>query len=201
MFASLYAYLRIAEKFSPTFQHTQAYDLLPPCHDQSPVKKTYKPRQVKMPGILDHLPVPPSMVQRLNSDMSNRMLRLRLSGCNGKDLATVVVGVGEAWLLAGLMEQGAELRQKLEAGVDALDKDILKDAADLHGSTYDTLFDLTSLTSAIVAASTKKEYLLACDRLKSDGVVPFVDEFLVTLAKANLLEVIKSAKPEDSHAD
>ncbi len=163
--------------------------------------KTYKPRQVKIPGIVDNLPVPPAMVQRLNSDMSNRMLRLRLSGCNGKDLATLVVCFGEAWLLAGLMEQGAELRQKLEAGVDALDKDILKDAADLHGSTYDTLFDLTSLTSAIVAASTKKEYLLACDRLKSDGVVPFVDEFLVTLAKANLLEVIKSAKPEDSHAD
>ncbi len=49
--------------------------------------KTYKPRQVKVPGILDNLPVPPTMVQRLNSDMSNRMLRLRLSGCNGKDLA------------------------------------------------------------------------------------------------------------------
>lgn len=99
------------------------------------------------------------------------------------------------------MEQGAELRQKLEAGVDALGKDILKDAADLHGSTYDTLLDLTSLTSAIVAASTKKEYMLACNRLKSNGVVPFVDEFLVTLAKANLLEVIKSSLSEASHAD
>lgn len=99
--------------------------------------KIYKPRQVKVPGILENLPVPPVMVQRLNSDMSNRMLRLRLSGCNGKDLATLVVCFGEAWLLAGLMEEGAELRQKLEAGVDALGKDILKDAADLHGSTYD----------------------------------------------------------------
>lgn len=165
--------------------------------------KTYKPRQVKIPGILDNLPVPPAMVQRLNSDMSNRMLRLRLSGCNGKDLATLVVCFGEAWLLAGLMEQGAELREKLEAGVDTLGKDILKGggAADLQGSTYDRLLDLTSLTSAIVAASTKKEYLLACARLKSDGVVPFVDEFLVTLAKANLLEVVKSSLSEDNHAD
>lgn len=162
---------------------------------------TYKPRPVKVPGILDNLPVPPAMVQRLNSDMSNRMLRLRLSGCNGKDLAALVVCFGEAWLLAGLMEQGAELRQKLEASVDAIGKGILKGAADLHGSTYDTLLDLTSLTSAIVAASTKKEYLLACDRLKSDGVVPFVDEFLITLAKANLLEVIKSSRSEHSHAD
>ena len=163
--------------------------------------KTYKPRQVKVPGILDNLPVPPTMVQRLNSDMSNRMLRLRLSGCNGKDLATLVVCFGEAWLLAGLMEQGAELRQKLEAGVDALGKDILKGSADLQGSTYDTLLDLTSLTSAIVATSTKKEYLLACERPQSNGVVPFVDEFLVVLAKANLLEIIKSSKSEDSHAD
>lgn len=163
--------------------------------------KTYRPRQVKMPGILENQPVPPAMVRRLNSDMSNSMLRLRLSGCNGRDLATLVVCFGEAWLLAGLMEQGAELRQKLETGVDALDKDILKEATDLQGSTYDTLLGLTSLTSAIVAASTKKEYLLACERLKSDGVVPFVDEFLVTLAKANLLEVIKSSRSENSHAD
>lgn len=154
-----------------------------------------------MPGILENLPVPPAMVQRLNSDMSNRMLRLRLSGCNGKDLATLVVCFGEAWLLTGLMEQGAELRQKLETGVDALGKDILKEATDLQGSTYDTLLDLASLTSAIVAASTKKEYLLACERLKSEGVVPFVDEFPVTLAKANLLEVIKSSRSENSHAD
>ena len=162
--------------------------------------KTYKPRQVKMPGILDNLPVPPAMVQRLNSDMSNRMLRLRLSGCNGKDLATLVVCFGEAWLLAGLMEQSAELRKKLEAGVDALGKDILKNAADLHGSTYDTLLDLTSLTSVIVAASTKKEYLLACERLKSVGVGPFVDDFLVVLAQAKLLEVFNSSQPTKGNA-
>lgn len=162
--------------------------------------KTYRPRQVKIPGILDNLPVSPAIVQRLNSDMSNRMLRLRLAGCNGKDLATLVVCFGEAWLLAGLMEQGAELRQKLEAGVDALSKDILKGSADLHGSTYDTLLDLTTLTSAIVATSTKKEYLLACERIKSDGVVPFVDDFLVVLAQANLLEVFNSSKPPKSDA-
>lgn len=90
--------------------------------------------------------------------------------------------------------------EKLEAGVDALGKDILKNAADLHGSTYDTLLDLTSLTSVIVAASTKKEYLLACERLKSVGVVPFVDDFLVVLAQAKLLEVFNSSQPTKGDA-
>ena len=150
-------------------------------------KKKCVPRQIKVPGILDNLPVPPVMVQKLNRDMSDRMLRLRLSGFNGKDLAALVVCFGEAWLLAGQMEQGDSLRDKLETGVQTLGKSILQGASDFHDSTFDTLLDLTSLTSAIVAASTKKEYLHACNTLKTDGVVPFVDEFFVILAKAKLL--------------
>lgn len=150
-------------------------------------KKKCVPRQIKVPGILDNLPVPPVMVQKLNRDMSDRMLRLRLSGFNGKDLAALVVCFGEAWLLAGQMEQGDSLRNKLETGVQTLGKSILQGASDFHDSTFDTLLDLTSLTSAIVAASTKKEYLHACNMLKTDGVVPFVDEFFVILAKAKLL--------------
>lgn len=117
------------------------------------------------------------------------MLRLRLAGCNGKDLATLVTYFGEAWLLAGEMEQSDELRRKLECGVETLGKDILKNSRDLHGSMFDILLDLTTLTSAIIAESTKKEYLRACEMLKSDSIVPFVDDFLVILAKAKLLEV------------
>lgn len=127
------------------------------------------------------------MVQKLNRDMSDRMLRLRLSGFNGKDLTALVVCFGEAWLLAGQMEQRDSLRNILETGVQTLGKSILQGTSDFQDSTFDTLLELTSLTSAIVAASTKKEYLLACDTLKNDGVVPFVDEFFVILAKAKLL--------------
>ena len=58
----------------------------------------------------------------------------------------------------------------------------------MSGSTFDTLLDLTALTSAIVTESTQKEYLQACETLKTDGVVPFVEEFFVILAKAKLLE-------------
>ena len=94
------------------------------------------------------------------------MLRLRLSGFNGKDLAALVICFGEAWLLAGQMEQGDSFRNKLETGVQTLGKSILKGASDFHDSTFDTLLDLTALTSAIVAASIKKEYLHACDTLK-----------------------------------
>lgn len=151
-------------------------------------KKKYVPRQIKTPSILANLPVPPVMVQKLNRDMSDRMLRLRLSGFNGKDLAALVVCFGEAWLLAGQMEQGDSLRNKLETGVSTLGKGILKGATDLSGSTFDTLLDLTALTSAIVTESTQKEYLQACETLKTDGVVPFVEEFFVILAKAKLLE-------------
>lgn len=60
-------------------------------------KKKYVPRQIKTPSILANLPVPPVMVQKLNRDMSDRMLRLRLSGFNGKDLAALVACFGEAY--------------------------------------------------------------------------------------------------------
>lgn len=152
--------------------------------------KTYKPRQVKVPCILDNPLVPPEILERLNSEMNNRVLRLKLSGGCGLDLATLVVCFGQAWILADLMDQGTELRKQLEDGVQALSRDILRGRAELQDATFDILLDMAEITSAIVAASTQKEYLLACDRLKVEGAVPFVDDFLEVLAKADLLEII-----------
>lgn len=156
--------------------------------------KTYKPRQVKVPGIIDNLPVPPVMIKKLTNDMDNRILRLRFAGNNGKDLAALVMYFAAAWLLAGEMDNGQELRDKLEAGVRELGKAILASPDAVQGPMYDTILDLTAITTAVVAESTKGEYRKASDSLKSDGVVPFADEFLVTLAQAGLLQVVNSSK-------
>ena len=49
------------------------------------------------------------------------------------------------------------------------------------------------LSTAIVAENTRTEYLRACDRLRSDENLPFVEEFLIALADAELLEVVDDA--------
>ena len=64
----------------------------------------------------------------------------------------------------------------------------------VNGPMYDTILDLTALTTAVVAESTKGEYRKASESLKSGGVVPFADEFLVTLAQAGLLQIVNSTK-------
>ena len=156
--------------------------------------KTYKPRQVKVPGIIDNLPVPPVMLKKFTNDMDNRILRLRFAGNNGKDLAALVMYFAAAWLLAGEMDNGQELRDKLETGVRELGKAVLASPDAVNGPMYDTILDLTALTMAVVAESTKGEYRKASESLKSDGVVPFADEFLVTLAQAGLLQVVNSTK-------
>lgn len=160
--------------------------------------KTYKPRQVKVPGIIDNLPVPPVMLKKLTKDMDNRILRLRFAGNNGKDLAALVMYYATAWLLAGEMDTGQELRDKLETGVRELGKAVLASPDAVNGPMYDTILDLTALTTAVVAESTKSEYRKASESLKSDGVVPFADEFLMTLAQAGLLQVVNSAKEADT---
>ena len=48
----------------------------------------------------------------------------------------------------------------------------------------DTILDLTAITTEVIAESTKKEYREASERIKSDGVVPFVDELLLILELA-----------------
>ena len=156
--------------------------------------KKYVPRKVKMPSILDNLPVPAVMVKKLANDMDNRVLRLRFAGNNGKDLAALVMYFATAWLLAGEMDNGQELRDKLENGVRELGKAVLSSPDAVHGPIYDTILDLTAVTTAVVAESTKKEYREASERIKSDGVVPFADEFLVVLAQANLLHIVNAEK-------
>ena len=64
----------------------------------------------------------------------------------------------------------------------------------VQGPMYDTILDLTAVTAAVVAESTKGEYKKASEILKNERVVPFADEFLVTLAQAGLLQVVNSAK-------
>lgn len=147
-----------------------------------------------MPGILDNLPVPAVMIKKLANDMDNRVLRLRFAGNNGKDLAALAMYFATAWLLAGEMDNGQELRDKLENGVRELGKAVLSSPDAVHGSMYDTILDLTAITTAVVAESTKKEYREASERIKSDGVVPFADEFLVVLAQANLLRIVNAEK-------
>lgn len=147
-----------------------------------------------MPGILDNLPVPAVMIKKLANDMDNRVLRLRFAGNNGKDLAALTMYFATACLLAGEMDNGQELRDKLENGVRELGKAVLSSPDAVHGPMYDTILDLTSITTAVVAESTKKEYREASERIKSDGVVPFADEFLVVLAQANLLRIVNAEK-------
>lgn len=126
--------------------------------------------------------------------MDNRILRLRFAGNNGKDLAALVMYFAAAWLLAGEMDNGQELRDKLETGVRELGKAVLASPDAVHGPMYDTILDLTALTTAVVAESTKGEYKKASEILKNEGVVPFADEFMVTLAQAGLLQVVNSTK-------
>lgn len=59
--------------------------------------KTYKPRQVKVPGIIDNLPVPPVMLKKLKNDMDNRILRLRFAGGLGRACYVLCGGLAFGW--------------------------------------------------------------------------------------------------------
>ena len=130
-----------------------------------------------------------AMVQSLKSDMHSMLLRLSMSGADGKDFATLVACFGQAWLLANAMADGAELQKQIEDGVRVLSGAIAQDPEAVADKAFDTLLDLIELSVQIVSLSTRGEYKTASDRLKVPGEVAFVDEFFLTLAKAKLLQV------------
>lgn len=150
-------------------------------------KKPYKPRTPS----LQNLPMQAKMVQSLDQDMHNSLLRLRLSGINGKDLGILVACFGQAWLLTEAMSDGEVLKRQFESGVAELTKSMLEDATKLSQEVFDTLNELVELTISIVKISTKNEYSLAYQKLEASGAVPFVDNFLIDMAKAKLVEINK----------
>ena len=152
-------------------------------------KKHYSPRPGGKAAVLSNFPVTAAMVQSLKNDLHRMLLRLRMSGVNGKDLATLVACFGQAWLLANAMADGAELRSHIEGGVKTLSEAIVQDPETAVDKAFDTLLDLIELSVQIVSLSTRGEYKSASDRLKVPGEVAFVDEFFITLAKAQLLKV------------
>ena len=153
--------------------------------------KKYTPRPVKLPSLLNNLPLPEAMVARFNADMQKRLLRLRFSGINGKDLASLVFSFAQAWMLTEPMNEAQALRSRIEAGVNDLKAEVAEGEGTLSEASFDLLADLMDLSTAIVAESTRNEYLRACDRLRGDENIPFVEEFLNALAEAKLLEVVK----------
>lgn len=131
------------------------------------------------------------MVQSLNQDMHNSLLRLRLSGINGKDLGILVACFGQAWLLTEAMSDEEVLKRQFERGVAELTQSMLEGATELSQEVFDTLNELVELTISIVKISTKNEYSLAYQKLEASGAVPFVDNFLIDMAKAKLVEINK----------
>ena len=153
--------------------------------------KRYTPKQVKLPSLLNALPVPSDMVRQWNHDLRDRLLRLKLAGFNGYDLALLVFSFGQVWLLAEAMSNCDEIRKSIEEGITQLDQNVLQSPTSIADNVFDELVALSEMSTEVLAASLKIEYIRACDKLKQDGAVKFVDDFLVTLAKANLLEVTK----------
>lgn len=76
-------------------------------------KKIHTPRT---PSFQNH-PIPAAMVKRLRKDMDNSLIRMRLSGINGKDLGVLVACFGQAWLLTEHMANAEELKKQIEQGV------------------------------------------------------------------------------------
>lgn len=150
-------------------------------------KKNYTPRTPS----LQHLPMQAKMVQSLDQDMHNSLLRLRLSGINGKDLGILVACFGQAWLLTEAMSDEEVLKRQFERGVAELTQSMLEGATKLSQEVFDTLNELVELTISIVKISTKNEYSLAYQKLEASGAVPFVDNFLIDMAKAKLVEINK----------
>lgn len=157
--------------------------------------KTYKPRQIKTPSILDNLPLPETVLKKLTDEMNKSILRLRLSGNNGQDLSALVMFFAVAWLLAAQMQECIELRTRIENDVHELSKAVLANPKALPEQIFALLADLVDITTAVISESTKKEYRDAGERLKTEGAVPFADDFLVTLAQADILEIIDTEEP------
>ena len=139
---------------------------------------------------LGNFPVTAAMVQCLKHDMTTRLMRLRMGGGDGKDLATLVVYFGQAWLLAGAMEEAEALRSQFENGVKALCEAITQDPETAMENQFDALLDLIEQTEKIFSLSTRGEYQRVCDNLKAPDAVAFVDDFFEVAAQAELLEIL-----------
>lgn len=159
--------------------------------------KKYTPRTVKLPSLLNNLSVPQAMVERFNRDMQDRLLRLRLSDINVKDLASLVFSFAQAWMLTDPLNEADAIRSKIESDVKALQAELLNDPSQLSETAFNLLADLIELSTAVVAQSTRNEYLRACDRLRDEDTVEFVMEFLIALAKVKLLEVVDESQSPD----
>lgn len=75
--------------------------------------------------------------------------------------------------------------------------ELLNDPSQLSETAFNLLADLIELSTAVVAQSTRNEYLRACDRLRDEDTVEFVMEFLIALAKVKLLEVVDESQSPD----
>ena len=159
--------------------------------------KKYTPRTVKLPSLLNNLSVPQAMVERFNRDMQDRLLRLRLSDINVKDLASLVFSFAQAWMLTDPLNEADAIRSKIESDVKALQAELLNDPSQLSETAFNLLADLIELSTAVVAQGTRNEYLRACDRLRDEDTVEFVMEFLIALAKVKLLEVVDESQSPD----
>lgn len=153
-------------------------------------KKSYKPRQGNTSSLLENLPLLAAMIRRLDREMNDRLLRMKFSGINGPDLAVLVISFGQAWVMAGQMNEGDDLRGQLEAGLETVRRELSKWREGLSMRAFDILLDLIQFISAIVSKSTKKEYEAAGEKLKLGGTVPMVDNFFMEMAKVGLLDVV-----------
>lgn len=129
------------------------------------------------------------MVKRLRKDLDNSLIRMRLSGINGKDLGVLVACFGQAWLLTEHMANAEKLKKQIEQGVTDLTKLLTTEERTLSQEAFDLLYGLIELTIRIVEGSTKNEYTVASKKLESVGAVEFLDNFLLEMAKTKLLEV------------
>ena len=159
-----------------------------------PKSETRKKHNSSKPGRkvenLGNFPVTAAMVQCLKHDMTTRLMRLRMGGGDGKDLATLVVYFGQAWLLAGAMEEAETLRAQFEIGVNDLCEAITHAPETAIENQFDALLDLIEQTTKIFSLSTRGEYQRACDKLKAPDAVAFVNDFFDVATQAELLEIL-----------
>ena len=159
-----------------------------------PRNKRYTPRKGEPSSLESSLPVSAKMVAHFQEGMNNCLLRLHFSGLNGRDLASLVFSFGHAWVLAAQMDNCEEIRGEIESAVTELGKAVIADSVELHSEQYDRMLDLVRLTTDVVARSTKGEFVKAGVELRKDGTVECVDDFLVSLAKAKLLEIVNDSE-------
>lgn len=159
-------------------------------------RKRYTPKQIKVPSIIERLPLPGAFVDKFKAQMTTTLLRMRMSRPNGKDLASLAFSFGHAWILASLMDEPQSLRYPIETTINDLGKAVIKDPERIDDALFDRLADLIDLTAAVVAKSTKSEFIKAGDLLKKEDSVEFVEDFLTILAQAGMLEMLPSSEAE-----